>query len=51
MAITTYITTTNKPTTYLIVCPYDGKFVDSTVIKSTTATLTLASWLWPDYYG
>ena len=51
MAITTFINYTTKPTSYLIVCPYEGKFVDSTPINTTSTTLTIASWTWPDYYG
>ena len=51
MAITTFINATIKPTSYLIICPYEGKFAADTTIKGTATTLTLASWTWPDYYG
>lgn len=51
MAITSFYNAITKPISYLIICPYEGKFVDDTTIKGTQTTLTLENWIWPDYYG
>ena len=40
-----------KPTSYLIICPYEGTFSNSVTSTVGTFKLTIDSWKWPDYYG
>ena len=51
MAITSYYDSTHTPTSYLIICPYEGKMNTGYNIVNVAPKLTIEKWTWPDYYG
>ena len=51
MSISSYYDSTHNPTSYLIICPYEGTMTTTTTLINANPTLTIGSWTWPDYYG
>ena len=51
MAITSYYSSEATPTSYLIICPFEGDFPSSATTTTTTYKLNITTWKWPDYYG